>query len=311
MPFRESELALQRRAGVPEQMSARLSEYIRDFMPDEHRAFFETQQVVFVAVLDSTGRPWAFALHGVPGFVRSPDPKRLSIGAEVHLARDLSLDLRPGAGIGLVGLDLVTRRRNRVNGALTDGAGLTVAVRQSFGNCPQYIQARDLHWSALPPPRAERLTGLNAPARRLIARCDTFFLATRSRHLDGPENGPDVSHRGGLPGFLLADPSGRLSFPDFPGNRFFNTLGNIEEDGRVGLFVPDFDTGEALILTGRATCDWRPERAAMVRGAQRVVDVEPEEIWRLSGAVPVAGGAADASPVLGRTGTWPGASGSS
>jgi hypothetical protein len=49
-----------------------------------------------------------------------------------------------GGEIGMLGIDFATRRRNRANGRIAGVADdhFTVAVRQSFGNCPQYIQRR-------------------------------------------------------------------------------------------------------------------------------------------------------------------------
>ena len=49
-----------------------------------------------------------------------------------------------GARLGLLGIDLATRRRNRLNAvvdSVADGK-LHLSVLQSYGNCPKYIQAR-------------------------------------------------------------------------------------------------------------------------------------------------------------------------
>ena len=54
---------------------------------------------------------------------------------------------------------------------------------------------------------------------------------------------------------------GSLSWPDYPGNTMFQTLGNIEAGGRAGLLFLDFETGSTLQLTGRAEIVWEPERA--------------------------------------------------
>ncbi|GGE89621.1 pyridoxamine 5'-phosphate oxidase family protein [Stappia taiwanensis] len=92
--------------------------------------------------------------------------------------------------------------------------------------------------------------------RRIVASADTFFIASCA------EGGADVSHRGGAPGFLRLRGDGALCFPDYAGNRFFNTLGNIGASGRAGLFIPDFASGDALLLTGTAGVDWSPARVA-------------------------------------------------
>jgi predicted pyridoxine 5'-phosphate oxidase superfamily flavin-nucleotide-binding protein len=177
---------------------------------------------------------------------------------------------------------------------------MSIKVDQSYGNCPQYIQPRLLS------PVQDTVTAVgrrhgsltDPEVRRILEAADTFFIASRAAGpLDGGSAGIDASHRGGHPGFLGINEDGTLSFPDFAGNRFFNTLGNIESDGRVGLFVPDFDTGEAIVLTGRASIDWDPGRIRLFEGAERVVDVTPDEIWHADAVLPV---------ISTKAGQWPG-----
>ena len=58
-----------------------------------------------------------------------------------------------------------------------------------------------------------------------------------------------------LPGFMRVETSRRLSFPDYPGNAMFNTLGNLLVNPLAGLLFADFATGDLLQLTGRARLD--------------------------------------------------------
>jgi hypothetical protein len=90
----------------------------------------------------------------------------------------------------------------------------------------------------------------NADARSLIRRADTIFVASFAR---GPTGSPsmDIFHRGGKPGFLRVD-DGVITIPDFSGNRFFNTLGNVLLTDQAGIVVPCFETGDVLVLTGDA-----------------------------------------------------------
>ena len=69
-------------------------------------------------------------------------------GARPDGADPLAANLALGAPVGLLGIELDTRRRNRMNGVLAaqDEHGFTVEARQSFGNCPQYIQLRDFEF---------------------------------------------------------------------------------------------------------------------------------------------------------------------
>jgi hypothetical protein len=52
-----------------------------------------------------------------------------------------------------------------------------------------------------------------------------------------------------------------LTIPDFRGNRFFNTLGNLVSDPRAALLFVDFETGDLLHLQGRVEIDWSPTAA--------------------------------------------------
>lgn len=275
--FHADELAAQRLAG-----EAPAGAGIREFMTEQHREFFANLPYVFVAVPDETGWPWATMLDGPRGFVRAPDPTRLTIAASPGPDDPASDGWRAGNEIGLLGLDFATRRRNRENGRIVtaDAAGAVIAVEQSFGNCPRYIQRREAVRVARDFGKAEKLDALDDAGRDLIGRADTFFIASRSRAgVEGP-GGVDISHRGGPPGFV-GESDGRLVVPDFPGNRYYNTLGNLLGDPRAGLLFLDLDSGEVLQLQGRAEIDWRPDAARSWR-------FEVERGWRRPAAAPFA-----------------------
>jgi predicted pyridoxine 5'-phosphate oxidase superfamily flavin-nucleotide-binding protein len=292
--FHADELTAQSLAGLSANSAA-----IRPFMPDQHRAFFAMLPYLFIATADRRGWPLASVLTGAPGFVRSPDPTTLFIAAS-------PVDgVASGAEVGLLGLDLTNRRRNRANGrvAAVSDAGFTVAVRQSFGNCPQYIQTRKPAPRATSPGAVERLAVLDDDARQLIATADTFFVASRSR-ADAANGGLDISHRGGRPGFLdLRDDT--LVVPDFRGNRYFNTLGNLLGDPRAGLLFIDFVSGDLLQVQGLVAIDWMPDPA--IAGAERTWRLRFEAATRQRDAFPFAWGFGDYAPTTLATGTWEGA----
>lgn len=307
--FHDGERAVQARAEVSGEWLKQSESFVRSEMPQQHRDFFENLPMLFLELLDSAGRPWCVPAFGPPGFLVSPTPDTLEIHRDPVLSNEFGLDRSPGASIGMVGVDLSNRRRNRMNGRIKHAStgALTIVVDQSFGNCPQYIQTRALPHDQDKPLAATRRRGsINDPeVRRMIETADTFFIASRAAgSLDGGNAGVDASHRGGRPGFLGINEDGSLSFPDFSGNRFFNTLGNIESDGRVSLFVPDFGTGEAILLTGRGTIDWNPDRISSFEGAERIVDVVPEEIWHATATLPAIAPVAEQWPGLDATGTW-------
>jgi predicted pyridoxine 5'-phosphate oxidase superfamily flavin-nucleotide-binding protein len=226
----------------------------------------------------------------------------------------LVAQLVQGASLGLLGIQPHTRRRNRMNGNVEaiDAAGFLVEVQQSFGNCPKYIQAREpLFAAGQPAAPAQRLDGLDDAARALIARADTFFIASAfpQHAADGDEADPaaqgvDVSHRGGLPGFVRVGEDGVLTVPDFTGNRFFHTLGNLSVHPRAGLLFIDFESGDLLHLTATAEIVWDGPEVAAFEGAERLLRLRVEQVLRRPGALPLRWGGAEVSPHLVRMGHW-------
>jgi hypothetical protein len=299
-PFHVDELAAQ---SLAHQQSSGTS--IRSFMPDQHRDFFALLPYLFVATADERGWPTASVFAGEAGFVQSPDATHLRIDSRLPADDPAAAGLAEDQPVGLLGLDLSTRRRNRANGrvAAIDDGGVTVAVTQSFGNCAQYIQTRRAVRRLRRASARQRLDGLDEPARRLIGSADTFFVASRSRVAIDHASGLDVSHRGGRPGFV--DVQGdALAVPDFRGNRYFNTLGNLLGDPRAGLLFVDFATGDLLQLQGRVTIDWTDRAAASVTGAQRSWRFDIERGWRRPGALPFDWTFGDYAPTTLATGVW-------
>jgi predicted pyridoxine 5'-phosphate oxidase superfamily flavin-nucleotide-binding protein len=316
-PFHAGERAMQARAGVAERLAELGDRVLRPFMPDQHRDFFAELPWLILGGLDAEGRPWASPLVGAPGFLGSPDPVTLRVQAQPGYGDPLRGRLGAGTAVGLLGIQPQTRRRNRMNGRilLADQAGFTVRVGQSFGNCPQYIQARrprfvgDPEEIALPRPVEVEGSVLSPAAAALVARTDTFFIATATADPRGGDagDGVDVSHRGGRPGFVrVGEEEGAtvLTAPDFRGNFFFNTLGNIAVNPRAGLLVVDFDTGDLLQLTGRAEVLWDGSELEAFAGAERLLRFRVEEGRRFPAGLPLRWTAPDYAPQLIRTGTW-------
>jgi predicted pyridoxine 5'-phosphate oxidase superfamily flavin-nucleotide-binding protein len=314
--FHDGELAVQERTGVRERLAETASRFVRDYMPDQHREFFALLPTLLVGSLDAQGRPWASILSGAPGFVQSPDPQHLTIRATPLDGDPLRDALEPGAPLGLLGIQPHTRRRNRMNGTVTgvSASVFTVEVDQSFGNCPQYIQARFPEWvkGATPASPAEtRDGGLETYAAQLIKRSDTFFIATAAARAQGHAgpHGVDVSHRGGRPGFVrVTEKNGQsvLLAPDFRGNFLFNTLGNIAANPRAGLLFIDYESGDLLQLTGRAEIVWDGPELVSFAGAQRLLRVTVTSSRWYDAALPLRWSAPVQAPQLAATGSWQG-----
>lgn len=307
-PFHAGELAIQERVGVREQMAGAAA-FIRDHMPAQHREFFQSLPFFFLGALDAAGQPWATMLAADAGFIVSPDARTLDFNGGMLPGDPLQGQLHAGAHVGGLGLEPTTRRRNRVNGEIvsTDNGVLRIAITQSFGNCPQYIQHRqhspapdDGH--AVQVLRAGKLSDAD---RALIARADTFFIASANMASDaGRGRGVDVSHRGGRPGFVRVDDDHTLTSPEFVGNYFFNTMGNLLTSPGAGLLFIDFERGDMLHLAVDAEIIWDGPQLQAFVGAEKLLRFHVREVVRNVGALPFRWTAPQPAAQVARTGNW-------
>lgn len=310
-PFHAGERSLQARVGMMERMQEVGRRAVRDHMPDQHREFYGQLPFVLLGTVAADGRSWASVLSGPPGFMQSPEPTRLVLDAPFIEGDPAREALVAGAPVGLLGIELHTRRRNRMNGRVeqVDGQGIHLNVEQTVGNCPKYIQGRTHEWvrdPGVPWPRAaEALERLDADAMRQIGRADTLFVATQApADQEGRSNSADVSHRGGRSGFVRIEDDRTLLVPDFSGNLMFMTLGNLALDPHAGVLFIDFDTGDLLSLSGRTELVWDDPVLATFEGAERAWRFHLEAGWRWRDALPWRARFRDWSPHALQTGTW-------
>ncbi len=286
-PFHVGEQAVQRRLGVRD-IEEWARKVVRNHLPEQHREFHTSLPFLIAAARDQDGRPWATLLEGPEGFVRSPDPQTLTIDAKTAQGDALEHALVDGADVGLLGIELATRRRNRVNGrfAAQDGNTLQFRVDQAFGNCPQYIRERN--WFRVPdntPGQAIKGNRLSPAQVHWIENADTFFIASGYRGTGESEAyGMDASHRGGDRGFVKVTDENTIVFPDYAGNNHYNTIGNLIQDPRAGYLFIDFETGSLLQLTGTARIEWDGEKLTEYPGARRLVTLTIGELVELPAA---------------------------
>ena len=310
--FHAGEEALQALAGARARLAETGPRVIREVLPEQHRSFFAELPFAVLGALDADGQPWATAIAGPPGFITSPTPERLRIGALPAADDPAAAGLAPGAAIGLLGLQPHTRRRNRANGrvAALDADGFTLAVEQSFGNCPKYIHARRVEHAAqtAAPAPARVQARLDGATADLIRHADTFFIATA--HPDAARgehaaHGVDVSHRGGRSGFVGVD-GDHLWVPDFAGNQYFNTLGNLLLNPRAGLLFVNFSEGSLVWIAATAQILHDGRAVDAYPGAQRVLQLTVHALWTARRRLPLHSQDGEASPFLAGTGIWPG-----
>ncbi|ETW00594.1 hypothetical protein H310_07168 [Aphanomyces invadans] len=275
------ELYVQERRHVPREVSQYPPQIISDDMPRQHSTFFSDLPYFAIATMDSHGRPWATLVTGPrtarPVTAMSSDKLRIDtelpaddpFGACVASHQQASNGSALWAGLGV---DFSNRRRNKVAGYVVSSSfdqgylRMDLTTNDNMGNCPKYITVRDLVYA--PERRAPSTisntfhdsVSPNAPVSLTeeeidhVHRASTLFLA--SRHIDAKDprsTDMGLNHRGGSRGFARVGEAGTtINVPDFSGNRFYQSLGNIQTDKVAGLVVPCFETGDLLYLTGHA-----------------------------------------------------------
>lgn len=278
-PWHEGELTLQRSVGAVDMMaSVGQRQLARTWMPDQHREFYAQLPFVVLGAVDRQGDVWATLRTGQPGFMNSPDPQTLHINLEPEPNDPAQEGMGEGDAIGMLGIELHTRRRNRMNGVVRRqlAPGLEIAVSQAYGNCPRYINLRQYQFVDAQDVAPRQLTASDPLVRRLVTAADSFYIATYVVR-DG-ERQVDASHRGGKPGFVRMDEDGSLTIPDFSGNLFFNTLGNILLNPRAGLVFVDFQTGDLLQMSGSAQVLLDDPQINAFQGAERLLRFTPQRI---------------------------------
>lgn len=283
--YHTGELAVQTRVGRRD-MADRIGRGIHSSISPVAQDFLRAQRMAVVSTVDASGRVWASLLTGIPGFIHAVDEQTVQIAATPVFGDPLGDNLRAGADVGLLVIDLAKRRRMRVNGKaeVRPEGRISVRTSQVYANCPKYIQTRE--WEPYSSavclaPDVHRSTTLTTAQQDWITRADTFFVA--SFHGEG---GADASHRGGNPGFIGVLNESTLMWPDYAGNNMFQTLGNIAANPHAGLLFVDFVSGRTLQLTGTARLIWDADRVAEFMGAERLVEFHSDQAVEIAGTNP-------------------------
>lgn len=289
MGAHEGEIRARVLAGIenPERLGASIGGAI----PPVAVEFLSRQTFFFIAAEGPGGHPWGTVLSGPAGFLTVLGETRIEIAGIPGEGDPLAAVLKAGTPIGATAVEFETRRRVRVNGTvdLAHQDRFSIITDQVYSNCSQYIQSRR-------PPEHDHATGgssavwdgdrLRSDDVALIANSDTTFLATRNLSGD-----VDMSHRGGMPGFVevKTEPgsgSQRLIIPDYRGNRFFNSFGNIEQDPSSTLLFIDFETGSVLHVGGVGEVDWSEPDADEYPGAQRLLRFDVQQVIARTHGIP-------------------------
>ncbi|KKY30459.1 putative oxidoreductase fad-binding domain-containing protein [Diaporthe ampelina] len=226
-------------------------------------------------------------------------------------------DFASGGGKVVSGLsiDLATRDRVKVGGRLVEGgivmepgplggsedgvarAEVVVLVEEGLGNCPKYLNKRDIRAAVPEPQLVSDALPLPPEAVELLGRADLFFLSTAS----ADSRTMDTNHRGGPPGFVRVMRNSRgdgvdLVYPEYSGNRLYQSLGNMHVRPLVGVCVPDFGSGDVLYLTGETQILVGADAGRVLPHTKLAVKIRVTAARYVAKGLPFRGGAADYSP---------------
>lgn len=287
--YHSGEIAVQKRAGVQAE-AERLAKIISSTIQPAAQDFLGKQRLALASTVDSSDRIWASLITGKPGLLQAVAAQTLRIDS------DLLENWRDRDEIGLIVIDLATRRRLRLNGKVEvrGDREIYLHTQQVYFNCPKYIQVREIDADIVKTSdrTVQILPALTQQQQQFIHQADTFFIA--SYH---PQGGADASHRGGYPGFVQVTQPNTLVFPDYSGNNMFNTLGNLQANPRAGLLFIDFECGNTLQLTGTTKILWDAERSQFA-GAERLVEFQVESAIATTNATPLRWRFGEYSPYL-------------
>lgn len=289
-PFHKGEMELQARANASDGLPDMARRFITNDLPKQHQAFFSMLPMVFVAAEDKNNDIWSSTLFGEPGFIVINDAQNFTINAQFSVGDPIATNLSVGDEMGLLGIQFETRRRNRVSAKLTEvkDSSISLNVKQCYGNCPKYIQRRkgEMVTPSL-APESIPFDSLDIHLSEFIQSVDSLFIA--SQHVDNENainQGVDSSHRGGMPGFVQVTDAKTLLIPDYMGNNFFNTLGNISLDPRTGIQFLDYENGHRVMLTGNAETVWATDEELPFEGVDRMIRFTLKHGYHLKNSFP-------------------------
>ncbi|KAH8601449.1 oxidoreductase-like protein [Bisporella sp. PMI_857] len=276
--------------------------------------------IIALGTLDGEGKPWTTILGGESGFSQPVAQSIIGLNTTVERVHDpvisaifgdkvngeIIKETETGRMISALAIDLEHRKRvklygHMVAGALSateDGIGnvqLVVKIEQSLGNCPKYLNKKRIRPCVPRPTLVTTELPLPKEATELLTKADLFFISS-SNH----ESDMDTNIRGGPPGFLRIlenDEQGlALVWPEYSGNRLYQTLGNLRETPQAGLTIPDFDTGDVIYVTGTTQILVGKSASGLIAHTNLAVKLQVKALRFVSSGLAFRGEAGEPSP---------------
>lgn len=288
-------------------------------------AMFQRAPLLAFGTLDAQARPWVTLWGGSPGFTETigggavgtstlvdgkhdPVVQALVAGSKGFEKPREREDAKLVAGLAI---DLMTRKRVKTAGRLvgcmvreiedraeSDGATaesrymiqVVTMIEQSLGNCPKYINQYEIHPVLVSPKLVAEGASLSDEGQALISASDMFFLSSST--LDDM----DVNHRGGPPGFVRIISPTEIVYPEYSGNRLYQSLGNLQLNPKIGLAFPNYATGDILYITGSAHILAGKDAADILPGSNLAVKITIQDSRFVTEGLPFRGTQKTQSP---------------
>jgi ferredoxin-NADP reductase/predicted pyridoxine 5'-phosphate oxidase superfamily flavin-nucleotide-binding protein len=281
-----------------------------------------------LGTLDSQSHPWTTLWGGSPGFSEPLGGGLVGTRTLVNSAQDpvvkallgntvegeLLQPIDGGKILAGLAIDLMTRKRVKFAGRMIAGtvrevhiepqgdkpAGepptrqkeiqLVTKIDQSLGNCPKYLNQYRLHPASVDANLLSEGPSLTQEGRTLISKSDMFFLTTATEH------DMDVNHRGGPQGFVRIISSSQFIYPEYSGNRLYQSLGNLQLNPNIGVTFPDYISGDVLFITGTATILVGLDAANLLPGSTLAVMITITDTRLVQRGLPFRGARHTPSP---------------
>jgi ferredoxin-NADP reductase/predicted pyridoxine 5'-phosphate oxidase superfamily flavin-nucleotide-binding protein len=316
IPWNEGEEKMHALLGVPHRDNPTSS-----MLTPQASFMMQKGPLLALGTLDSQSNPWVTLWGGSPGFSEPLGGGFVGTRTLVDSAHDPVVQalvgetkdgelLQPKDGGKMVAglaIDLMTRKRVKLAGKMVAGTvqevdvefeedqrddkapikqnqiQLVMKIDQSLGNCPKYLNQYELQPAIVESSLTSETSVLTDNARALISKSDMFFLTSST-----PQD-MDVNHRGGPSGFVRILSSTAIVYPEYSGNRFYSTLGNLLLYPKIGLAFPDYSTGNVLYITGTAVILVGADAARIIPSSNLAVRIDITQARFVKGGLPFRG----------------------
>ncbi|KAI4614207.1 uncharacterized protein J4E87_009604 [Alternaria ethzedia] len=321
MPWNEGEEKMHRLLRIPPQDNPTSA-----MLTPQAAFMFQRAPLLAFGTLDEQSRPWTTLWGGEPGFSEplgggfigtrtlvdgkhDPVVRALLGGGEKGEKGEMPQAKDGGKLVAGLAIDLMTRKRVKTAGRMIAGTikdvdvevegesnrkqtqlQLVTKIEQSLGNCPKYLNQYEIRPALLDPELVSQGSLLSEEGTALISNSDMFFLSTST------EDDMDVNHRGGPPGFVRIISPTTLAYPEYSGNRLYQSLGNLMLCPKIGLAFPDYETGDVVYITGTTEILAGTDASALLPGSNLAVKITISEFRYVKTGLPFRGTKKTPSP---------------